>query len=152
MIVDSTLGVPGHPGLWALGDCAACNDGNTGIPFPPTAQFALREARAVAHNIHASFNGKELKPFRFRSRGALCVIGHHIACGELTVPFAREKAVQFSGLFAWLMWRGIYLSKLPGLDRKVRVLMDWVIELFFPRDIVQTIELQEKGTSDGNLI
>ena len=152
VIVDSTLAVPGHQGLWALGDCAACNDGNTGRPFPPTAQFALREARAVAHNLHASFNRKELKPFRFRSRGALCVIGHHTACAELTLPFAREKAVQFSGLFAWLMWRGIYLSKLPGLERKVRVLMDWVIELFFPRDIVQTIELHEKGAHDGNLI
>jgi NADH dehydrogenase len=46
----------------------------------------------------------------------------------------------FSGLLAWLLWRGIYLSKLPGLSRKVRVLSDWLIELFFPRDIVQTIE------------
>ncbi|MDX6528788.1 MAG: hypothetical protein QOH41_1078 [Blastocatellia bacterium] len=152
VIVDSTLAVPSHQGLWALGDCAACSDGKTGKPCPPTAQFALREARALAHNIHASLNGKELKPFRFRSRGALCVIGHHTACAELTVPFMKEKSVQFSGLFAWLMWRGVYLSKLPGLDRKVRVLTDWVIELFFPRDIVQTIELHEKGAHDGNLI
>ncbi len=151
VIVDSTLAVPGHQGLWSLGDCAACSDGMTGRPCPPTAQFALRQARALAHNIHASFNGKELKPFRFRSRGALCVIGHHTACAELTVPFVKEKSVQFSGLFAWLMWRGVYLSKLPGLDRKVRVLTDWVIELFFPRDIVQTIELLEKEVQDGNL-
>ncbi len=151
VIVDSTLAVPGHQGLWALGDCAACSDGKTGRLCPPTAQFALREARALAHNIHASLNGKELKPFCFRSRGALCVIGHHTACAELTVPFVKEKSVQFSGLFAWLLWRGVYLSKLPGLDRKVRVLTDWVIELFFPRDIVQTIELHEKGAHDGNL-
>jgi NADH dehydrogenase len=152
VIVDSTLAVPGHPGLWALGDCAACNEGKTGRQCPPTAQFALREARALADNIHASLNGKELKPFRFRSLGALCVIGHHTACAEFTVPFVREKSVQFSGLFAWLLWRGIYLSKLPGLERKVRVFMDWVIELFFPRDIVQTIELHEKVAHDGNLI
>jgi len=151
VIVDSTMAVPGHQGLWSLGDCAACSDGKTGRPCPPTAQFALRQARALAHNIHASFNGKELKPFRFRSRGALCVIGHHTACAELTVPFVKEKSVQFSGLFAWLLWRGVYLSKLPGLDRKVRVLTDWVIELFFPRDIVQTIELPEKEVQDGNL-
>ncbi len=151
VIVDSTMAVPGHQGLWSLGDCAACSDGKTGRPCPPTAQFALRQARALAHNIHASFNGKELKPFRFRSRGALCVIGHHTACAELTMPFVKEKSVQFSGLFAWLMWRGVYLSKLPGLDRKVRVLTDWVIELFFPRDIVQTIELPEKEVQDGNL-
>jgi NADH dehydrogenase len=54
--------------------------------------------------------------------------------------------VRFSGLLAWLMWRGIYLSKLPGMERKIRVLMDWMVELFFPRDIVQTIDLhQEKS-------
>ncbi len=150
-VPNPPLAVPGHQGLWALGDCAACSDGKTGRLCPPTAQFALREARALAHNIHASLNGKELRPFRFRSRGALCVIGHHTACAELTVPFVKEKSVQFSGLFAWLLWRGVYLSKLPGLDRKVRVLTDWVIELFFPRDIVQTIELHEKGAHDGNL-
>jgi NADH:ubiquinone reductase (H+-translocating) len=152
VIVDSTLAVPGHPGLWALGDCAACSDEKTGKACPPTAQFALREARALAINIHASLNGKELKAFRSRSLGALCVIGHHTACAELRVPFVRERSVQFSGLFAWLLWRGIYLSKLPKLDRKVRVLTDWVIELFFPRDIVQTIELQEKGARDGNIV
>jgi NADH dehydrogenase len=67
-------------------------------------------------------------------------VGHHTACAEITIPFARQKTVRFSGLLAWLMWRAIYLSKLPGLERKVRVLMDWVIELFFPRDIVQTID------------
>jgi NADH dehydrogenase len=69
------------------------------------------------------------------------VVGHQTACAELTVPFFRSRSVRFSGLFAWLVWRTIYLSKLPGLERKIRVLVDWTIELFFPRDIVQTIEL-----------
>ena len=64
------------------------------------------------------------------------------ACAELTVPFARDKAMQFSGLLAWLLWRGIYLGKLPGLERKIRVLVDWTVELFFPKDIVQTIDLR----------
>ena len=84
----------------------------------PTAQFALREARTLAHNIHASLNGKPLKPFHFASLGALCVVGHHTACAELRVPFASDKTVRFSGLLAWLMWRGIYLSKLPGCSAK----------------------------------
>jgi NADH dehydrogenase len=141
VVVDSTLAVPGQAGLWAVGDCAAITDAKTGNPCPPTAQFALREARTLAHNIHASLHGKPLKPFHFDALGALCVVGHHTACAELRVPFARDKTVRFSGLLAWLMWRGIYLAKLPGLERKVRVLVDWVIELFFPRDIVQTIEL-----------
>jgi NADH dehydrogenase len=142
--VDFTLAVPGHPGVWALGDCAAVNDAKTGKPCPPTAQFAIREAATVARNIAAQLAGRPLKNFHFDSLGALCVVGHQTACAELRVPFARSKSVRFSGLLAWLMWRGIYLSKLPGMERKIRVLMDWMIELFFPRDIVQTIDLHQE--------
>jgi NADH:ubiquinone reductase (H+-translocating) len=147
--VDGVLAVPGHAGLWAVGDCAAVTDAKTGNPCPPTAQFALREARALAHNIHASAKGKPLKSFHFDSLGALCVVGHQTACAEFTIPFARNKSVRFSGVLAWLMWRGIYLSKLPGLERKARVLIDWVIELFFPRDIVQTVDLNEPAPSES---
>lgn len=142
LVVDRTLALPGKPGLWALGDCAAVVDGKTGKPCPPTAQFALREAQVLAKNIRAQIEGKPLRQFHFDSLGALCVVGHQTACAELSVPFARSKSMRFSGLLAWLMWRAIYLSKLPGVERKIRVLTDWTVELFFPRDIVQTIELK----------
>jgi len=142
VIVETTLAVKDHPGIWALGDCAAVVDGVTGKPCPPTAQFALREAPVLARNIRASLHGRPLQAFHFDSLGALCVVGHQTACAELTVPFARTKSMRFSGLLAWAMWRGIYLAKLPGLERKIRVLMDWTVELFFPRDIVQTIDLK----------
>jgi NADH dehydrogenase len=142
LVVESTMAVAGRSGVWAVGDCAALKDGKTGSPCPPTAQFALREARVLARNIRAALRGKAIEPFHFDSLGALCVVGHHTACAELTVPFARKKSMRFRGLMAWLLWRGIYVGKLPGLERKVRVLSDWVIELFFPRDIVQTIELK----------
>jgi NADH dehydrogenase len=146
VLVASTLAVPGQPGLWALGDCALAPNAHDGRPSPPTAQFALRQAKTLARNIYASVCGQPLTPFRFESLGALAVVGHHTACAELTVPFSGGKAVRFSGLFAWLLWRGIYLSKLPGLERQVRVLSDWIIELFFPRDIVQTIDFTfDKG-------
>lgn len=141
-LVDSTLAIPGHERLWALGDCAAVVDGKTLQPCPPTAQFALREARTLARNIRAAIQGRELKPFHFDSLGALCVVGHHTAAAELNLPWPIRKSVRFSGLLAWFMWRGIYLSKLPGIERKVRVLIDWIIELYFPRDIVQTIDLK----------
>ena len=133
VLVENTLAVPRHNGLWALGDCAVVPHGKTGKPCPPTAQFAIREACTLARNLRASIYGKPLKPFRFDSLGTLCVVGHHTACAEI-------KGHKFSGFFAWLLWRGIYLSKLPGLERKVRVLGDWTVELFFPRDIVQTID------------
>lgn len=142
VIVDANLAVPGRPGVWALGDCAAVTDGKTGKACPPTAQFALREAATLAKNLAAQLAGRPLRGFHFDSLGALCVIGHQTACAELTVPFDRSRAMRFSGLLAWLMWRGIYLAKLPGLERKIRVLFDWTVELFFPRDIVQTIDLK----------
>jgi NADH dehydrogenase len=142
VVVDHTLSVPGHPGVWALGDCASIRDAKTGQSCPPTAQFALREAELLARNIKAQLEGSPLREFHFNSLGALCVVGHQTACAELTLPFARGTSMRFSGLLAWFMWRGIYLSKLPGLERKIRVLMDWTIELFFPRDIVQTIDLK----------
>jgi NADH dehydrogenase len=142
LVVQNTLELAGHPGLWALGDCAAVVDAKTSKPCPPTAQFALREAEVVAKNVCAELQGRPKQLFHFDSLGALCVVGHQTACAELTVPCMKNRSMRFSGLFAWLMWRGIYLSKLPGLERKIRVLVDWTIELFFPRDIVQTIDLQ----------
>jgi NADH dehydrogenase len=142
VIVDHSLAVPGHPDIWALGDCAAIRDVKTGKSCPPTAQFALREAELLARNIKAQMDGLPLRNFHFNSLGALCVVGHQTACAELSLPLARGGTMRFSGLLAWFMWRWIYLSKLPGLERKIRVLMDWTIELFFPRDIVQTIDLK----------
>jgi NADH dehydrogenase len=142
LLVDGTLAVPGRAGLWAIGDCAAVNDATSGDPCPPTAQFALREGEVLASNILAQLEGRAARGFHFNSLGALCVVGHQTACAELRIPFVPRKFLRFSGLFAWLLWRGIYLAKLPGLERKIRVLIDWTIELFFPRDIVQTIDLK----------
>ncbi len=141
VLVEGTMAVLGRTGVWALGDCAALKDAS-GNACPPTAQFALREGRALARNIGRSLRGAAPVPFHFESLGALCVVGHQTACAELTLPLTGGRQLRFSGLLAWMMWRGIYLSKLPGLERKVRVLVNWTFELFFPRDIVQTIDLK----------
>jgi len=90
----------------------------------------------LARNIYARLRGLPLRNFRFDSLGSLCVVGYHTACAEI-------KGMRFSGLFAWFLWRAVYLSKLPGLERKVRVLVDWLLELFFPRDTVQTLDLDQ---------
>ena len=140
VLVNASLAVDGTQGLWAVGDCAVVPDVlNPGKTCPPTAQFALREAKTLAHNIHAEVHGQATKRFSFKALGLLAVVGHHTACAELSIPFTK-KTLLFSGLLAWLMWRAIYLGKLPGLERKIRVMSDWLIELFFPRDIVQTLE------------
>src|SRR5260370_29346143 len=90
----------------------------------------------MAHNIHASIHRRPLTPFHFDALGLLCVVGYQTACAEI-------KGVRFSGFLAWILWRGIYLCKLPGAERKLRVLSDWIIEVFFPRDLVQTIEFND---------
>jgi NADH dehydrogenase len=136
VIVDPTLAVPSCEGVWALGDCAAVPRDPGGDTCPPTAQFAVREAALLASNIRARLKGRPPKSFYFQSLGSLCVVGYHTACAEI-------KGLRFSGLFAWLMWRAIYLSKLPGFERKARVLVDWLLELFFPRDTVQTLDLDD---------
>jgi NADH dehydrogenase len=136
VIVDPTLAVPGREGVWALGDCAAVPNGSGGATCPPTAQFAVREAALLARNIRARLKGLPAKAFHFDSLGSLCVVGYHTACAEI-------KGFRFSGVFAWLLWRALYLGKLPGFERKARVLMDWLLELFFPRDTVQTLDLDQ---------
>ena len=132
VIVDGTLLVSGLTNAWAVGDCAEIPDpDNEGQPYPPTAQHASREGKLVAENIAASIRGKALKPFRFRSLGILVGLGHRTAAAEI-------RGWRFSGLLAWFMWRSIYLGKLPGIEKKVRVTLDWAIDLFFPRDIAVT--------------
>lgn len=137
IVVDGMMQVPEHPRIWAIGDCAAVPNGEDGRSSPPTAQFATRQAQTLAYNIRATVKNKPLKQFQFRELGTLCVVGHHTACAEI-------RGWQFSGLFAWFVWRAVYLAKLPGLERKAHVLGDWVIELFFPRDIAQTITLPDR--------
>jgi NADH:ubiquinone reductase (H+-translocating) len=143
VLVDRTLAIPDYGNIWALGDCASVPDTKTGKTCPPTAQVATREAVVLARNIRACLLGRPLKPFCFKSLGSLCLVGYHTACAEI-------RGLKFSGLFAWLLWRGVYLSKLPGLERKVRVLTDWTLELFFPRDIVQTIDFDDSRTRQAD--
>ncbi len=132
IVVDATLGVQDRPGLWAVGDGAQIPDlTNEGRPCPPTAQHALRQGKRVALNILATIDGRTLRPFRYRATGSLVGLGHRTAAAEI---WGRK----FSGLLAWFMWRTIYLSKLPGLERKSRVALDWALDLVFPRDIVLT--------------
>src|SRR6202045_1146191 len=133
VLVDQTLAIPSYENVWALGDCASVSDTKTGKICPPTAQVATKEAVVLAHNVHACLLGRPLKAFRFMSLGTLCIVGYHTACAEI-------RGRKFSGLFAWLLWRGVYLSKLPGLERKMRELTEWTLGIFFPRGIVQNIE------------
>jgi NADH dehydrogenase len=129
--VDRFLAVPGFPGLWAAGDCASVpNPSQPGTSCPPTAQHAVRQASCLAANILAAINGQMRVPFSFGGLGQLASLGGHSAVAEV-------RGVKFSGLLAWLLWRAVYLSKLPGRERRVRVWLDWMLDLTVKKDIVQ---------------
>ena len=112
-----------------MGDCAEIPNPRTGHPYPPTAQHAVREGKIVAQNIAAFVRSGRKREFMFRPLGVLASLGRRSAVAEIC-------GLRFSGFFAWWLWRTIYLFKLPGLERKVRVAMDWTLDLFFHRDIV----------------
>jgi NADH:ubiquinone reductase (H+-translocating) len=127
---DETLRVPDHPELWSAGDCAAVpwNDRGEVKTSPPTAQFAQRQGVQIARNIAAVLKGGVPAPFRYRYMGQMAAIGEREAVAEVF-------GFRFSGFFAWWMWRTVYLGKLPGVLRKLRVMTDWTFELIFPRDL-----------------
>ncbi len=132
LLTDPQLRVLGVEGVWAVGDCASIPDPDSDdAPYPPTAQHALRQGTVVADNIAAVIGGREPAAFRFRTIGVLVALGRRTAVAEI-------RGHRFSGLVAWVLWRGIYLAKLPGLEKRVRVLLDWILDLVFPRDIVLT--------------
>ena len=130
IVVSEFLEVPDYPGVWALGDCAWVPDYKSGQACPPTAQHAIREARCLANNIVATLRDRTKKRFAFNTLGKLAALGHHSAVGEVL-------GFKISGFLAWLIWRSIYLMKLPRLDRKIRVATDWFLDLILPPDIVQ---------------
>ena len=130
LLVNDCLEVHDWPGVWALGDCALIPDQLTGGYHPPTGQHALREAKVAARNVSAALRGATKQPFRFRTIGQLAAIGRRTGV-------ARILGFNFSGVIAWSLWRAIYLSKLPRIEKKLRVVLDWMLDLIFSKDLVQ---------------
>jgi NADH:ubiquinone reductase (H+-translocating) len=122
------MSVAQFPGVWAIGDCAAVPNAHDERTAPPTAQFAVRQARQVADNICAKLRGEPTTPFSYRPIGQLSSVGHNRAVAELF-------GLRVSGFVAWLMWRGVYLLKVPTLARKVRLFLEWNWAMFFPPDL-----------------
>ena len=129
IVVNQETEVPGWPGVWALGDCAAIKQVD-GQMSPPTAQHALRQARTCAENIIASFRGTPKKIFAFTGLGKLGSLGRRSAVAEVF-------GIHLKGFIAWLFWRGVYVTKFPGADGQLRLIADWFLDTFLPRDITQ---------------
>ena len=144
LLVSEYLAVTGVPGLWAAGDCAAVPVFDTDKFHPPTAQHGLREGVTVAKNIEAMILDRSLKSFRFKMLGQLASIGHHTGV-------AMVFGIKFSGFIAWWFWRSVYLMKLPGLAKKLRVMASWTLDLFFGQQIEQMITVRDIEALSGQL-
>jgi len=128
LVVNPDLSVPGVEGVWAAGDCAAVVNSLDGKVAPPTAQFAEAQARQLASNIVAKLAGTPTHDFRYRPKGQMSSIGHNKAVAEIF-------GLKLSGFVAWLMWRGLYLLRIPTFSRKTRLFLEWNWAMFFPPDI-----------------
>lgn len=129
IVVGQDTEVSGWERIWALGDCAAIKQVDGQIS-PPTAQHAIRQAKTCAENIVASFRGQPKKIFRFTGLGKMGSLGRRSAVAEV-------MGIHLKGLIAWILWRGVYVTKFPGIDGQIRLLMDWILDVFLPRDINQ---------------
>jgi NADH dehydrogenase len=136
--VNPKMELIGHEGtVWAVGDCTSAKT-VAGNPVPPTAQHATRAAVTAADNIAAAMHGGQPAGFAFEGLGKLASLGHYSAIAEI-------MGMRVSGFPAWFLWRSIYLMKMPGLNRKVRIGLDWLVALLFPPDLVQIKAARDSG-------
>ena len=127
--VDPFLRVSGRDDVWAFGDCARV-PAPGGAFSPPTAQHATRQAETAAANILAALDGRELRPMTFSGLGKMGSLGRHSAVAEVL-------GARVSGFLAWFLWRTIYLLKMPGWGRRLRVAASWTLDLILPPELVQ---------------
>ena len=138
--VDGTMRSRSHANVWALGDCAAI-PGPDGRPYPALAQHTVREARHLARNIQAAIEGRAPTAFVFRPLGTMASLGH-------TRAVARVFGVRLTGFLAWWIRRTYYLFQMPRWDRRLRIVLDWTVALFFRPDITK-VELRVEREQVG---
>jgi len=130
LVTNPDMSVTGAANVWALGDCAMVPNAVDQHPSPPTAQFAMRQAKQLAANLVRTLRSQPTQPFSFKNLGMLASLGNRTAVAEIL-------GVHISGFVAWILWRSIYLAKLPSLARKLEVAVDWTWSALFSPNIVQ---------------
>jgi NADH dehydrogenase len=138
VLVNDFLEVSDFPGVFAIGDCALHIDPETQRPLPPTAQIAEAQAKIAVKNLISLIKNSTKEKFVYHSKGQMAIIGKRSG-------IATFLGMNISGFWAWLIWRNVYLSKITTFDKKTRVFLDWVIDLFFDRDISR-LKLMKRET------
>ena len=132
--VNEFFEVEGASDVYALGDNAAQIDPHTGAPYVATAQVAVPQGRALASIIEADLTGRQKQPFHFKVLGEMVPLSRRTAVADLI-------GIKVAGFLAWFIWKTVYMLKLPTLAARLRVVLDWTVELFFERDVSElTVE------------
>ncbi|HYQ44416.1 MAG TPA: NAD(P)/FAD-dependent oxidoreductase [Polyangiaceae bacterium] len=139
--VEADCRVPGHPSVFVLGDAATFVD-KDGRPLPPLGQVAFQQGARTAKNLVRLLRGEATKPFEYFDFGQLVSVGHQFAA-------VRLLGVRLSGFIAWFVWRSLYLGKLVGFGNKIRVMLDWTLDLFVERSSSQIHATREKLEADA---
>lgn len=145
LVVNEQLSLEDNPEVFALGDCVFSVDPRSGTPYPPTAQHAIRQAKTVAENLENKINGIGTQhDFIYDTKGSMAKIGKKDGVALL-------MGHEFRGITAWFIWKQYYLSTLPTNEKKIRVGLDWFVDLFFPRDITRLSSVfEEKRITSKN--
>ncbi len=137
--VNEFFEVEGALDVYALGDNASQTDPHTETPYVATAQVALRQARSLAAVLEAELIGREKRPFRFHLLGEMVPLSRRTAVADI-------RGFKIVGFPAWFIWKTVYLLKLPTMAARLRVFLDWMVELFFERDVSElTVEERREG-------
>jgi NADH dehydrogenase len=144
IVSNRFLEIEGYDNAFVIGDCACIIDSHTGKPYPPTAQHAIREAKVAAQNLIFAINGKSSNKriFHYKTEGMMALIGKRNGIGIL---FGHK----IHGFAAWWLWRSYYLGILPTVEKKLRVMVDWLIDLLFKRDVTRLKTVAEESSSQG---
>lgn len=141
IIVNEFLEVPEFSGVFAVGDCCYALNLQTQKPYPPTAQNAEAQAKIAAYNLHSLIKNNQKKKLEYSSKGQMAVIGKKSG-------IATIFGINLHGFLVWWVWRTIYLSKIPRLDKRIRILLDWTVDLFFDRDIARLKIIRRETPKD----
>lgn len=135
--VNDYLEVDGYPGVFAAGDCCMSKD-EKGVAYAPTGHLAAAQGKTIAHNLSAKINGQSLKKFRYKPKYQIAVIGKRRG-------IALVYGIKVQGIPAWMLWRTVFLYKMPILSKRLRVIIDWTEDLLFDRDIARLTFMKKQN-------
>jgi NADH dehydrogenase len=143
VVSNSYLQLKGWNNVFAIGDCASITDPNTDMPYPPTAQHAIRQAKVAADNMISDIRQRmssssiaarpldgKVEKIDYQTKGIMTLIGRRNGVG---VIFGHKV----HGILAWWLWRMYYLGNLPSMEKRLRVMIDWIIDMLFKRDVTR---------------